>query len=166
MTTVAYKITEPMKEKVLSTLDGMAEIARAEMMARVGYVTPAVARPRRRGAVCQGHKACAIGSLWLAAGVKLQPLYRGTGNLVLPGVSQGERGEFIRTRPVLRHSLHFLNQAASEYMDLHDILPSRDLTRDAIESLFESDDCALYGSERRRAMLKVIAAAKRKVRAA
>lgn len=166
MTTVAasprYTITEPMKEKVLPVLDGMASIARAEMMDRVGYLGDTV-KPSRVGAACRGRKACAIGSLWLAAGVRFIRYSRMS--VQLPGVSQGERWDFVRTRPVLRHSLHFLNEAAAEYIERHDIHANPHFD-DPIESLFESEDRSLEGPARRRVMLKVIASAKRKVRAA
>lgn len=162
-------MNEKTKTRVLDALEGMHTIARAEMMQQVGYIDPNV-NPHRRASACQGHQACAIGSLWLAAGIRPR---RNWGSSYLPGTPQAERGDFIRNRPVLKHALNFLNEAASEYMERHAIEGNPILNRDAIESLFESewfeyqyDNSADTYKARRAAMLKVISAAKRKVKAA
>jgi len=62
-------------------LDRMAEIAANDMLVRGKYFEPFVSNHNlaESGAVCMGHRACAIGALWLAAGVK-------PGEFGLPGV--------------------------------------------------------------------------------
>lgn len=171
MTVVASKLSDGLKVKILAALDGMAEIARAEMMRQVGYLEMNV-KPSRKDSICGGHQACAIGSLWLAAGIRIR---RTSGYIELPGASPGARSRFVQNRPVLRHSLAFLNEAAVEYMARHNVVGHDVLDYDAVESLFESpwfdnhaateDDETGYKA-RRRAMLSVIASAKRKVKAA
>lgn len=142
------------KDAALGTLEGMREIALADMMHQVGYLSDEVDERRSR-AVCRGHKACAIGSLWLAAGVRLDE-----GRL--PGVDESEREEFVRSRPKLRVALRALNEAAEEYIKRHRISPAR--FDDPIEALFESRDRRMFHGNRRRVMLQVIATAKRKVK--
>jgi hypothetical protein len=149
-------------------LDGMREIARADMMDTVGYVTSYVDDPSRIHAICRGRKACAVGSAWLAAGVRLQRTRDDViqGHHYLPGVEQGEpRKKFLSRRPALRRAFALLNEAAEAYIDRHNIDRSP-IYSDALEALFESEDPALNGDKRKRAMLNVIASAKRKLKAA
>lgn len=67
-------ITKDTKVEAVAILDRMLEVVDNDMLARVGYVSSTIVRPdlAEQGAVCGGHNACAIGSLYLAAGV--QPL--------------------------------------------------------------------------------------------
>lgn len=159
----SYKISPEMKERVLTTLDGMRAIAKADMMKQSGYITDIVNRYRTRS-ICGGRHACAVGSLWLAAGER--PRTGRYGSPVLLGVGQGRRGSFLTRKPVLRHALHFLNEAADEYMRANAIRGNPEMWRDSVEALFESHSAKLSGDKRRLAMLAVISAAKRKVRAA
>lgn len=148
------------KDAALDVLEGMREIALADMMDRVGYLSDDVVDRSRTGAVCRGHKACAVGSLWLAAGVELKrDIY---GDWALPGVEEDEREEFVRHRAKLRIALRALNEAATEYIERHGI--RRAAFDDPVEGLFESHDRRMDGVNRRRVMLQVIATAKRKVR--
>lgn len=140
-------------------LEGMRQIALADMMGNVGYISDEVRRPERRESVCRGHKACAVGSAWLAAGVPIMSRNRGWR---LPGVEPGPgREQFLARRPALRLAFSALNAAASEYIERHEIDPDHSFA-DPIEALFESEDPKLDGGQRRRAMLRVISAAKRK----
>lgn len=146
----------------IKILDGMRQIALADMMDDIGYISPRVVRPERRDAICRGHKACAVGSAWLAAGVRPRWFPGSTTRVYLPGVEQGsDRNRFLSRRPALRRAFDALNEAAAEYTITHSIVPI-DYYSAPVEALFESEDPKL---NRRRAMLSVIASAKRKVKA-
>jgi hypothetical protein len=99
---------EATRAEALKILDGVEEMAKAEMIAARAYVTLVWDRERAEaGAICGGRKACAVGSLWLAAGVKVRMDER------LPGVEAGQpRRSFLRRRPALRLAYEALNTAA------------------------------------------------------
>lgn len=133
-------ITANIKTRALEVLDGMDEIVRNEMVRRGVYVTAEIVNPdlREQGAVCGGRQACAIGSAYLAAGVRLKR--DEDGDLVLPGVEQRERDEFLRRRPALRTALEALNAEADAYIARNKLeeFISGAFWHDSIEALFES----------------------------
>lgn len=153
------------RNKALGILENMRTIASADMMRRVGYISEDVIDKSRVNAVCRGHQACAVGSLWLAAGVEPQWSPRGPWDSVkLPGVDDGEQRErFLRNRPALRTAYKALNESAAVAMSNGSISPASEYS-DPLEQLFESDDPKLDNGVRRTTMLKVIAGAKRRIK--
>lgn len=150
-------------EKALQTLDGMAQIVRAEAMARGSYVgddAPPEAPP-----ICQGVRACAVGSLYLAYGVRSKVAE--DGDRYLPGVYAFERKGFMERRAGLRLAYDALNEAADRYaerrrinLDEHSYMGPR---AGALERLFEHD--AGEDEVPRGDLLRIIAGAKRRVKA-
>ena len=156
-------MTESTRSKALAALDGMREIVRREMLITGTYVQASVSNPNLTGAICGGRKHCAIGALWVGGGVK--PVWGGR-CYPLPGADQDERVDFLRHRAGLRLAYDCLNAAAEDFIDRDD---EGRLSLDRyfsapIEALFEGnyDD----GDLTKRDLLRIIAAAKRKVKAA
>lgn len=150
--------SEATRAKALKALDGMREIVRAEMLTAGTYVSSYISNPNRLGSICGGRKHCAIGSLWAGYGVK-----RGKyGDMA--GTDQDVRAHFLRPRHGLRLAYDALNQAAQEFVTKHDGISPREDFVAPLEALFEGswDD----GDLTKRDLLGIIAAAKRKVRAA
>lgn len=154
-------------EKAIQTLDRMRQIVKNDMLTRNEYVTQTVINKKlaEQGAVCRGHKACAIGSLWLAYGVKFD---RAWGTVDLPGTT--EPTAYAKTRPGLRLALNALNGQASKFIAENEkafYFYARANRRrvdfdEPIELLFEG----AYGTKLvdRDVMLKLITAAKRDIR--
>lgn len=92
------------KAKALQTLDNLAQIVKNERVIHGIYIDSSV-DPEFSGAVCGGHKACLIGSTWLAYGIKME-------DDDLPGALPSERSFFLRNRPALRAVYDALNDAA------------------------------------------------------
>lgn len=151
---------EVTRTKALGALEGMRQIVRREMLARGNYVEDEISNPRLVGALCGGRKHCAVGSLWVGAGVRPRILF---GSLELPGVLQSHRKRFLRRRPGLRVAYVALNAAAAEFAKRRHLRISDSPHWAPIEALFEG----YYGSYlTKRDLLSIIAAAKRKVKAA
>lgn len=155
-------LSEAIKAKAISALDGMREIARAEMLEPGRYIWVEISNPRRVNAICGGHKTCAIGSLWVGAGIKMDS------NDELPGADQSEREAFLAPRHGLRVAYESLNEAAEAFIAKHpDLRIGLAKSFDApIEQLFEGH----YGERRggrltRGDLLQIISHAKRLVMA-
>jgi hypothetical protein len=152
-------MTAKIKEKAIAALEGMAQIARHEMLTQGSYIDTEVSNPRlaKAGAICGGRKHCAIGSLWTGYGVPLKWI----GSYVfLPGVVEAERADFMRNRPALRAAYDALNAAAVSFADRRSLhLDSQ--WESAAEALFEGH---YQVDVDKRDMLRVIASAKRRVR--
>lgn len=150
-------MTNITKNQAIKALEGMRTIVHHEMLMRGAYVDNEISNPRLKGAICGGRKHCAIGSLWVGAGVKPQILPHG---IDLPGTGSEERDEFLRPRHGLRLAYDKLNEAARGFAK-DNMIKLRGGEFDAdIEQLFEGH----YGSTlTKRDMLKIISAAKRKV---
>lgn len=156
-------VNEKIRDKALDTLTGMSQIVKNEMLIRGEYVTPVRNRKLAdEGAICGGRKACAIGSLWIAAGVKVEP--QGALGARLPGIYDSQRPGFLRRRPGLRLAYEALNEAAEEYAVEHNKVATikRSHFDSPIEALFESRAAKIGRPE----LLSLINVAKRKVRAA
>jgi hypothetical protein len=157
------KPTQATKDKAIQALDGMREIVRHEMLTTGTYIEEEISNPRlaKSGAICGGHKHCAIGSLWVGAGIK--PVKQDD-CIFLPGADVPSRRDFLKHRPGLKLAYNALNEAASDFMENKEICPASTFDA-AIERLFEGcwdDGEALT----KRDLLGIIAAAKRKVKAA
>jgi hypothetical protein len=143
------------KAKALSTLDGMREIVRNEMLTRGVYLTD-VEEPdlAKSGALCGGRRACLLGSAWIAYGIKPDEKWD-----ELPGVDEGERSGFLRHRPALKAVYDALNLAAE-----------RKLARDPglCRAKFDSPAEALFEGNYRTGLdrgdvLRLIASARREI---
>lgn len=101
--------------KANQVLDGIQEIARAEMLEHGLYLSEKVENPDRSGAVCHGHKACLVGSAYLGYGVRRR--YDPWGYWELPGVGMNaDRTKFVAKRPGLKLALESLDQVAERWM--------------------------------------------------
>lgn len=102
--------------KALSNIDGVIEIARHEQLRQGRYIFNEVnEKLKNEGAICGGHQACLVGSLWISHGVKSTASeFWGSTELELPGV--GDRINFMRNRPALRLSYNYINDAALRYI--------------------------------------------------
>lgn len=154
-------MNETTRAKALSALDGMREIVRREMLVQGEYVEQDITSPQLSGAICGGRKHCAVGSLWVGAGVKYEKDYDGW--ITLPGVASFERPDFLRPRHGLRVAYDAINRAAQAFADKNGIdLEEMDLTA-PIEALFEGH----CGNDLTKSdLLKIISAAKREIKAA
>ena len=127
-------------KKARKALKRMTEIVKNDMLIKEEYVTPDVFSEElaKAGAVCQGHKACAIGSLWLGAGVKMQD--NGYGEFEMPGVMEGYRERFFDYgHEDVRVAYDALNEAAARFIESNPrVAVSVDYNYEAeIEALFE-----------------------------
>lgn len=165
---------ESTKEQALEALTGMATIVKREMLVRGSYVGDRVVNKKlaEEGAICQGRKYCAVGSLWVGAGIK--PKVTSFGYARLPGVFEHERDRFITHRPGLKLAYEKVNEAARDYArknGIEDILDRTPKYRAGpweaeIEALFESKSRRPGAKVGRPELLQIINSAKRKVRAA
>lgn len=125
-----------MSRSVVEILEGVREIGNNEMMTRGNYVSHDVVRPdlADKGAICGGRQACAVGSLFLAAGVPFDIAAR---------VSTGfERHRFMADHPDLRAAYDALNAAAYRYIGDHELSERFGEENSRLgwaEVLFESD---------------------------
>lgn len=123
------------RKKALSALRGTIQIAENEMTTRGAYIRPN-AKPALAdtGAVCGGHQACAVGSLFLAGGVPY--------NIIDTVAARFQRRGFLTKDENAHLSLayDYLNDAADDYLDEHGI-DREDLSSvgaGTAEKLFES----------------------------
>lgn len=115
------EVTWQVREGAIKTLNGMKQIARNEMLKPGHYVSGTVEDPElaKKGAVCGGHSACLIGSLYIAGGVKFREVGRTWDEqriVDLPGVKSGRQKEYMARRPHLRLAWDALNDAAEVYL--------------------------------------------------
>ena len=132
------------KEMAHKALDGMAQITKREMLIRGEYVSDNVDKKlAEEGAICGGHRACAIGSLYIGYGIPLtehnwedddNPSYS------LPGVDPASRKAFTRNRPGLRLAMKALDHVAEK----RTAGLSKRQQENVEEFLYEHDDDA-YG---------------------
>lgn len=135
------------------TIDRMRQIVEAEMIMHMDYISDDIDHDRQReGAICGGHRACAVGALYLAFGV-IPKYERDDGtiwNVSLPGTYAPVRSEFMERVPELGRAYRALNTAAEqvmrEYAVNHDLDPDEMFTADfrhamafngPMESMFE-----------------------------
>lgn len=165
-------ISKKTRDEALAALDGMRDVVKNEMLTHGTYVSSEIENHvlAAAGAVCGGHKACAVGSLWLGGGVRMKSLF---GGAVLPGVEEEERRSFLRNRDGLRVAYHALNDAAERFMARHPEVKKRGTSyrvfEAPVESLFEEHQVqqanGRYRDVGRQELLPIITAAKRIVNA-
>lgn len=124
-------------------LDNMEFLVERERLVRGSYLEQKL-DPELSGALCQGHRACAIGSLWLSAGVPVEVITNSDSTALgyyLPATDDYEREEFLNDKPGLNRALDALNKATEEFAVDHDINLTRIMEdsgyQDPIEALFE-----------------------------
>lgn len=129
-----------------TTLDNMVLIVEAEMLIHMDYVTNDVMDPERgrEGAICGGRKACAIGALWLAHGIKPEIWGVEDDGATLPGIHYDERYDFMYYRPELRRAYDVLNKAATEKADaIAQSRGSENIARMRPEIVRQADMCGM-----------------------
>lgn len=171
------RTTPANREKAIETLTNMATIVKRDKLLRGSYFTLGRSKAPDPGALCKGGRACAIGSLFLARGVKLEQEYQ---DWVLPGTDrpsafalgrkQADPNSFYygdeKPDLALAVALAALNQVATEYLAdpkiQRVVRKRRNRFAEPIELLFEG----AFGTRHfgRRQMLKVISTAKRRIR--
>lgn len=130
-------ITDAIKKDAIKALDGMEEIVRNERIWAGTYLSEIEDTDlAKSGAICGGRYACAIGSLWLGAGIK--PTRSRLGGVSLPGVIEGERDDFMQDKPGLRLAYDCINTAATEFAIEHNLDMECVMYDAAIEGLFET----------------------------
>lgn len=141
---------DPRTVTASEVLAGLRGIVEREQLDHAGYVSKEVNRElAESGALCRGHRACAVGSTWLAAGIEptaktLMFGYREHTEFTLPGANgyHNDRLAWLATKSYdgLRDAYVALCDAAQEYMDERGlkITPSWD-GAGALEGLFESE---------------------------
>jgi hypothetical protein len=122
----AFKYEEEMVEvfgdfTAEETIDRMRQIVEAEMIMHMDYISDDIDMKRKdEGAICGGHRACAVGALYLAFGIV--PVYErdedmGTiWNVTLPGSYAPTRSQFMSRIPELGRAYRALNEAATHVM--------------------------------------------------
>lgn len=137
------EITAEVRAEAVKIFEGMEQIIRNEMLVRRVYITEHVVNLdlAESGAICGGHQACMVGSMWIAAGVRMER--DAEGFLDLPGVTAGhERKEFLAEHPALRLAYETMNELSRQFMEernLFDYVSYREV-RGMMESLYESHD--------------------------
>lgn len=135
---------DPKTVTPLEVLRGLRGIIEREQMAHDGYIGQSVdLELAEAGALCRGHRACAVGSTWLAAGVVPVQHARYL-TFSLPGVegAHGDRIEWLEGQGYhgLLGAYVALCAAALEYMDKRGLSVSEAWRAGgALEGLFESE---------------------------
>lgn len=106
------------------------------------YVTERVTKrkSREQGAVCMGHQACFIGSMFIGGGVPISYSEGTDGKQTadLPEASQGMRYGILANEPGIALAYDVTNNQARDYMHKHGIVGNGNFSHGG-ESLFESD---------------------------
>lgn len=135
------EITAEVRAEAVKIFEGMEQIIRNEMLVRGVYITEEVVDPAlaKSGAICGGHQACMVGSMWIAADVRMER--DDEGFLDLPGVAAGRvRNEFLAERPALRLAYETMNELSRQFAEEHNLMKYVDY-REAwgmMEGLYES----------------------------
>jgi hypothetical protein len=156
-------MTREIVERAIETLDGVIQIARHEQLRQGTYLTGKVVNHKlaKEGAICGGHQACFIGSLWLGAGVKMRQDRRG--DSYLPKTDQNKRRYAWLSRPHLKLALDAADRAAEQYAERHQLtIPGR--YSSSAEALFERGLRGATPEEIRDHVIRVCNNAKRQLR--
>lgn len=158
----ATKLTTA-QQKALDALSGMRTIVKKEMALAGEYISDEIDEEKKNtGAICGGHKTCAIGSLWIGYGIKPR---RRHGGFLLAYTGQDQRARAYRKYEGLGLAVGALNDAALAAADRNGYTLAD--FKDPIEALFEGEE---YGRMRtdgltldKAALLRIIDSAKRRV---
>ncbi len=129
--------TPELRTEALAILDRFCQIVDNDMLVRGEYVEAGVSRPdlADAGAICGGHRACAIGALWIAGGHKPEATDHYS---TWYSIFRFEiRAEYLAQRPALELAHTALVAAAIEYADRHDYELTGEFS-DPLEDLFEA----------------------------
>lgn len=114
-------ITPELKQDAVAILKNMSVVVGNDMLIHGLYADDEVSRPDlyKAGAVCQGVKHCAIGSLWAAAGFKAKVEYDEEYDVFdveeMEFVSERERHLAFQQVPALELAYDALNKCAEEF---------------------------------------------------
>lgn len=99
--------------KAIKTLNGVIQIARNEQLRRGVYISDEIVNERlaAKGAICGGHQACFVGSLFIAAKGSVTPLYD-HGYVDEDIFSVSGRHDYMKNRPYMRLAYEAANEAA------------------------------------------------------
>lgn len=140
----AHAVMAVTTREAFGILDRMLEVVDNDMLAHEGYISRRIVRPdlAEQGAVCRGHNACAIGSFFLAAGVKPKQIGMGRDSWrYMPEAINPElREEYMADYPAMALAYRALNNAATEYVETHDLQLDLEAwgTDNELEALFET----------------------------
>lgn len=118
----AHYLTRAGRARVVEQAREIVERAREMIGVDVDLVTGVYYR--EEASSCTGRRACAIGTLWLAAGVPPIDVGDGVWSLEGAGNTSG-RDEFLAERPALALAYERLNDAARAYYDEHPAATTR-----------------------------------------
>lgn len=104
--------TVTIANKALETCDGVINIAKNEQLVQGQYLTD-VRNPKlaESGAICGGHQACLVGSLYIANGIPISEML-GWGF----SFSWYTRESFMKNKPALRLAYAAINEASLRRM--------------------------------------------------
>lgn len=157
------------EEQAIGILDRMRKIVKNEQLIKGSYITEEVVDKKlaRKGAICGGHQACAVGALWLAGDAPKEIWADSSGNVFvvdLEGVDSVHRAEFLgrEGNEALALAYDAINEATEQYVAKHGLEETLDPDYNAsVESFFEGsiDLDEIYPH-----MKKIIKRAKRNLR--
>lgn len=159
-----------LEKQAIKILNGMKEVVENEQLIKGAYITEEVVNKdlAKAGAICGGHQACAIGSLWIGADTPRESYFDHAGNEIITevyGVDQGHiRDEFL-DRPenaALKVAYDAINEATLQYVEKHDLEGTMDTEFNApVEAFFEGgiDLSEIYPH-----MMKIIKRAKKNLK--
>jgi len=130
----------PAPASATEILERMKDVVRNDMLIRGDYVTEILDEElAAEGSICGGRKACAIGSLWLAADA-----VRYHGEAIITSFSPELRWIELRRNEMLREAYDALNRSAHEFaddcgVDLEDNNPIPASQNGEMEALFEME---------------------------
>ncbi len=122
-------------------LDRMKQIVENDMLIRLTYVEAVLTRPdlAEAGAICGGHRACAIGALWIAGGWTpghAEYSFTNSSGYSSSVFSEAYRDEYLADKPALSSAHDALNAAAEVYAAEQDLEVGPNYVS-RIEALFE-----------------------------
>lgn len=129
-------MTKTLFTEVDEVLIGMGQIvAREQAMAIGSYLMP---NKRVQDPLCGGVNVCAIGSLYVAAGIEPEVSAYDGSIIGLPGASEHLREEFMKDKPVLAKAYSLLNLSARNFADDNGLDLTADNFDSELENLFET----------------------------
>lgn len=135
---------DPRTVTASEVLAGLRGIVEREQLDHAGYVSGDIDHElAESGALCRGHRACAVGATWLAAGVKPQRDRAYVPYFTMPGAngSHGDRLDWLSVKGYggLLRAYVALCAAARDYMDARGLRVIGWEDAGPLEGLFESE---------------------------
>lgn len=112
-------VTEAVKARAIQTCEGVIKITKREMLVQGTYITDSIVNEdlAEEGAICGGHQACLVGSLYLSNGLTYTAIRRAANDDwdgSIPGWFLACRERTLEERPSLKVAYDAFNQAAHE----------------------------------------------------